>query len=62
MTYTSKQPSSLASLADLRDTFVLASRALHQTDCGTIERRTILAQLDGIERQICMALQFPTYP
>ena len=38
------------------------SRALHQTDRGTIERRTILAQLDGIERQMCMALQFPTYP
>lgn len=62
MTHTSKQTSSLANLADLRDTFVSASRALHQTDRGTIERRTILAQLDGIEREMCMALQFPTYP
>jgi hypothetical protein len=62
MTYASNQPSSLANLADLRDNFVSASRALHQTDRGTIERRTILAQLDRIERQMCMALQFPTYP
>lgn len=62
MTYASNQPCRLSNLADLRDTFVSASRALHQTDRGSIERRTILAQLDGIERQMCMALQFPTYP
>lgn len=62
MTNASKQTSKLASLADLRDTFIGVSRALHQTDRGTIERRTILAQLDRIEQQMCMALQFPTYP
>lgn len=62
MTYASNQTSRLANLADLRDTFVSASRALHQTDRGTIERRSVLAQLDRIEQQMCMALQFPTYP
>lgn len=62
MTNASNQTSKLANLADLRDIFVGASRALHQTDRGTIERRTILAQLDRIEQQMCMALQFPTYP
>lgn len=62
MTNASKQTPRLANLADLRDTFVGVSRALHQTDRGTIERRTILAQLDRIEKQMCMALQFPTYP
>ncbi len=62
MTYASNKQSSLANLADLRDTFAVTSRALHQSDRGTVERRTILAQLDGIERQMCMALQFPTYP
>ena len=62
MTNASKQNSSLANLADLRDTFVGVSRALNQTDRGTIERRTILAHLDRIEQQMCMALQFPTYP
>lgn len=62
MTYASNKQSSLANLADLCDTFAVTSRALHQSDRGTVERRTILAQLDGIERQMCMALQFPTYP
>lgn len=62
MTRASQQTSSLANLADLRDSFIGASRALNQTDRGTIERRSILAQLDRIEQQMCMALQFPTYP
>ena len=48
MTYASNKQSSLAKLADLRDTFAVTSRALHQSDRGTVERRTILAQLDGI--------------
>ena len=62
MTNASQQTSSFANLADLRDSFIGASRALHQTDRGTIERRSILAQLDRIEQQMCMALQFPAYP